>query len=64
MRVRVDRDLCIGTGNCVLTAPDAFDQDEADGTVVVLTESIRSDQQDAVRKAVILCPARVISVED
>jgi ferredoxin len=64
MRVRVDRDLCIATGNCVLTAPDVFDQDEDDGTVVVLSESIGSDQEDAVRKAVTLCPAHVISVED
>ena len=28
MRVIVDKELCIGAGQCVVTAPDVFDQDD------------------------------------
>jgi ferredoxin len=29
MRVSLQKDLCIGAGQCVLAAPAVFDQDEA-----------------------------------
>ena len=28
MKVRVEREKCIGAGNCVAVAPDVFDLDE------------------------------------
>ncbi|HLM10179.1 MAG TPA: ferredoxin [Thermoleophilaceae bacterium] len=33
--VRVDRGLCIGSGDCVDTAPDVFQLDDEDKAVVV-----------------------------
>jgi ferredoxin len=33
MRVSVDRGRCCGSGNCVMTAPEVFDQDDAEGLV-------------------------------
>jgi ferredoxin len=33
--IRVDRALCIGSGDCVDTAPDVFQLDEEDKAVVV-----------------------------
>ncbi|MGW5121613.1 ferredoxin, partial [Streptomyces noursei] len=35
MRITVDTGRCVGAGQCVLTAPDLFDQDD-DGLVTVL----------------------------
>ncbi len=38
MKVRVDRDLCIGVGNCVALAPTVFKLDEenkASGTTLL-----------------------------
>lgn len=35
MKFTVDRDRCIGAGNCVMNAPELFDQDD-DGIVVLL----------------------------
>ena len=35
IRVEVDRDLCIGSGDCVATAPDVFELDE-EGKAIVL----------------------------
>ena len=39
MRVTADRDVCIGAGMCVLTAPAVFDQSDDDGLVEVLVEA-------------------------
>ncbi|MBO4237439.1 ferredoxin [Pseudonocardia tropica] len=63
MRVIVDKELCIGAGQCVVTAPDVFDQDD-DGIVALLTDSPAEGDRDAVKEAEHVCPARVISVED
>ncbi|OLM29843.1 Ferredoxin [Pseudonocardia sp. Ae717_Ps2] len=63
MRVIVDKELCIGAGQCVVTAPDVFDQDD-DGIVDLLTDSPAEGDRDAVKEAEHVCPARVISVED
>ena len=35
IEVTVDRSLCIGSGDCVDTAPDVFQLDEEDKAVVV-----------------------------
>jgi ferredoxin len=64
MKVTVDTGKCIGAGQCVMTAPDVFDQDEDAGTVVLLTEKPSATAQDKVRKAVNYCPARVIQVDE
>ncbi|ANY05859.1 ferredoxin [Pseudonocardia sp. HH130630-07] len=62
MRVTVDKDLCIGAGQCVVTAPDVFDQDD-DGLVELLTDAPADTDREAVKEAEHVCPARVISVE-
>jgi ferredoxin len=64
MRVTADRGVCIGSGNCVLTAPAVFDQDEAEGLVVVLTLEVTPDDQDAVREAVAHCPSGALRLVD
>ena len=53
MKIAADRDLCIGAGLCVVTAPDVYDQDD-DGLVVLLTEET---DRPAAREAVGLCPS-------
>ncbi|MFP5023246.1 ferredoxin [Pseudonocardia phyllosphaerae] len=62
MRVTVDKDLCIGAGQCVVTAPDVFDQDD-EGIVELLAETPDESERDGVIEAENVCPARVISVE-
>ncbi|OLL75897.1 Ferredoxin [Pseudonocardia sp. Ae168_Ps1] len=59
----VDKELCIGAGQCVVTAPDVFDQDD-DGIVELLTDDPGESARDAVKEAEHVCPARVIAVED
>ncbi|AIA08328.1 ferredoxin [Streptomyces noursei] len=60
MRITVDTGRCVGAGQCVLTAPDLFDQDD-DGLVTVL-DPTAGVSAGAAREAAALCPSGAISV--
>ena len=64
MRIGVDVDRCRGAGQCALTAPEVFDQDEDDGTVVVLVDEPPSDLHQSVALAAQLCPNSVIRIQE
>ena len=64
MRIGVDVDRCRGAGQCALTAPEVFDQDEDDGTVVVLVDEPPSDLHESVALAARLCPNSVIRLQE
>ena len=64
MRVTVDQDKCVSSGQCVLNAGDVFDQRDDDGVVLLLTDSPPSEQADNVRNAAAACPALAIDIED
>ncbi|MEV5555852.1 ferredoxin [Nonomuraea wenchangensis] len=61
MEIKADTTVCIGAGMCALTAPELFDQSEDEGTVLVLRREVPAEQEDAVRRAVNLCPSGAIS---
>ena len=61
MKVRVDRDLCIGVGNCVAFAPTVFKLDEENKAVVLDPSSI---DDATLLEAAESCPEQAISVED
>ncbi|GAA4435029.1 ferredoxin [Actinokineospora soli] len=63
MTVAADTSVCIGAGLCALRAPAVFDQDEADGTVVLLGQPA-PDDLPAVREAVDQCPSGAIAFTD
>lgn len=64
MKVTVDQDKCVSSGQCVLNAGAVFDQRDADGVVVLLNDDPPIDQADNVRRAVAACPAQAIAVEE
>lgn len=64
MKVNVDSDKCVAAGQCVLIAPDAFDQREEDGVVVLLAEAPAPHLHDAVRESAAVCPAAAIHLLD
>jgi ferredoxin len=64
VKVTVDKDKCIASGQCVLNAPDVFDQRDEDGVVVLLNPSPPVGIEADVRQAAALCPALAITVED
>lgn len=63
MRITVDTDICCGAGQCVLAAPEVFDQREEDGIVVLLTEHPAAELHADVEAAAQVCPAGAIVLE-
>lgn len=61
MRVRVERDLCIGLGNCVALAPTVFELDD-DNKAIILDPSSVDD--DTLLEAAESCPYDAIIIED
>ncbi|HZA79698.1 MAG TPA: ferredoxin [Acidimicrobiales bacterium] len=59
-RIIVDRDRCIGSGNCSFYAPNTFDLDEELKSVVV---DPAGDDPSDVRAAVEGCPVNAIRIE-
>jgi ferredoxin len=64
MRVQADRGSCIGSGQCVMNAPDVFDQDEDEGLVSLKTETPPPELASDVRRAAAMCPAMAITVTE
>lgn len=60
-RVTTDTGRCVGAGQCVLTAPAVFDQDD-DGLVTVLALPVNSKAVDRVHEAATACPSGAITV--
>ena len=68
MKVEIEPDKCIASGQCVLIAQTVFDQNEDDGIVVLhsgaTSEVVADADGEAVRSAARICPARAIHVHD
>ena len=61
MKIKVDRDLCIGVGNCVAFAPTVFALDEENKAVVLDPSSV---DDDTLLEAAESCPENAIIVEN
>jgi ferredoxin len=64
MKVTVDQDKCVSSGQCVLNAIDVFDQRDDDGVVLLLVDSPPDEQLTNVRNAAAACPALAIDIEE
>ena len=64
MKVIVDQDKCVSSGQCVLNATDVFDQRDDDGVVFLRNDNPPSEQATNVRNAAAACPALAIDIEE
>jgi ferredoxin len=61
LKVRVDRNLCTGIGNCVAVAPTVFKLDKSNKAVVLKPESV---DEDTLMSAAESCPENAVIIED
>ncbi len=62
LKVVVDASLCIGSGNCALSAPAVFGHDEEQAVVVLRDDAPPEAEREAVALAVEQCPSAVIRI--
>jgi ferredoxin len=61
LKVKIDRSLCTGVGNCVAVAPTVFKLDKNNKAVVLEIDSVDSQTlMDAAES----CPVDAIIIED
>ncbi|MCJ1676714.1 ferredoxin [Streptomyces sp. APSN-46.1] len=63
MRISIDTAVCIGAGQCALTAPEVFTQDD-DGFSELLPGREGGHGSALVREAARACPVSAISVRE
>jgi ferredoxin len=61
LRVRIDRTLCVGFGDCITEAADAFQLDGDGVAVFVEPESV---DRERLLRACDICPVDAITVWD
>ena len=59
VEVEVDRDVCMGSGHCIVEAPGAFDLDDDGISFVVDPAAVSEDTIVATARK---CPSQAISV--
>jgi ferredoxin len=59
LRVRIDRTLCVGFGDCVTAAPEAFVLDESGTAVFVNPGAV---ERERLLRACDACPVDAITV--
>jgi ferredoxin len=63
MKVELEADKCVASGQCVLVAMDVFDQDD-DGIAILLEREIGDELLADVKEAIAVCPAAAIRLVD
>ena len=61
MKIKVDRKLCQGLGNCVAIAPLVFQLDEENKAIVV---DPSAEDENTIMEAAMSCPYKAIIIED
>ena len=59
LRVRIDRTLCVGFGDCVTEAPEAFVLDESGVAIFVKPDAV---ERERLLRACDACPVDAITV--
>ncbi|WP_462200323.1 ferredoxin [Arthrobacter sp. B2a2-09] len=55
----VDRDRCMGSGQCTFYAPGTFDLDDL--SIAIVTDE-HGDPEDKIQMAINVCPTRAIAL--
>jgi ferredoxin len=61
LEIHIDRELCMGSGNCAFHAPNTFDLDDEMKAIVI---DPAGDAEDRIRLAVDGCPTLALSFKE
>ena len=61
MKIRIDRERCMGSGSCQHFAPHSFD---LDGECKAVVLDAQGDPPTAIRNAAESCPTRAITIDE
>lgn len=61
LRIRIDRTLCVGFGDCIAPAPEAFDLDEEGVAILLEPEAV---PRERLLEACRACPVDAITAVD
>lgn len=61
IQISIDRDVCMGSGNCAFWAPTVFDLD-AEGVAVIV--EVDDTLIERIRSAVQGCPTQAITLQE
>jgi ferredoxin len=61
VRITIDREQCMGSGNCAFWAPGTFDVDDDMKAIVIDPDG---DSVEKVRNAVEACPTHALALVD
>lgn len=64
MHVELDEPKCVASGQCVMAAPDVFDQRDEDGIAILLDARPGEELHAEVREAAAICPAAAIRLAE
>ena len=74
MRVEIEREECIACGACSLDCPEVFEEDEVDGTSLIVAAyrvdgdpavgEVPDDLEECVRTAMEGCPVEIIHIKE
>ncbi|OGY24625.1 MAG: hypothetical protein A2126_04290 [Candidatus Woykebacteria bacterium GWB1_45_5] len=62
MKIKIDRDLCIGAGTCVALAPNTFELD--DELKATLKDNDKKDPEEGILAAAKSCPTLAVILEN
>ncbi|MFJ4027564.1 ferredoxin [Paenarthrobacter sp. NPDC089989] len=62
LKVTLEQDKCVASGQCVTAADRVFDQRDEDGIAVLLDENPSDELEAEVRQAAAVCPVLAIHV--
>jgi ferredoxin len=63
-KIAVFPERCIAAGNCYEIAPEYFDQDPEDGTVMRLRTDAEAGDESLITRAAATCPVAAIQLSE
>ncbi|MDO8609474.1 MAG: ferredoxin [bacterium] len=62
LKVRVDRDLCIGAATCIAIAPNTFILDDEAKAIII--DTVAQDSDETIIDSAKACPVAAVIIED